>query len=157
MYEKLGFLILGKCEEKLWDPVRAFRNGPAFSHLFFVDDLVLFAKAYRKNCYNIKETLNTFCELSGQKISLAKSKVYFSPNSAWRIERRCAGCWVSFQPQIWVSTWVSHLDSQSQRLGTLILLLREFRISFKARKLACYLWLDESPCLNQPFLQYLPM
>lgn len=28
----------------------------------------------------MKDTLDTFCELSGQKVSLAKSKVYFSPN-----------------------------------------------------------------------------
>ena len=78
--EMLGFLILGKCKEKLWDLMRASRNGPAFSHLFFADDLVLFAKVDRKNYCNIKETLDTFYELSGQKISLAKCKVYFSPN-----------------------------------------------------------------------------
>ena len=29
----------------------------------------------------MKETLDTFCELSGQKVSLNKSKVYFSPNT----------------------------------------------------------------------------
>lgn len=28
----------------------------------------------------MKDTLDTFCELSRQKVSLAKSKVYFSPN-----------------------------------------------------------------------------
>ena len=39
--EILRFLINGKCEEKLWDPVKASRNGLAFSHLFFTDDLVL--------------------------------------------------------------------------------------------------------------------
>ncbi|XP_075654894.1 uncharacterized protein LOC142625070 [Castanea sativa] len=65
--EMLGFLIDLKSEEKLWDPVKASRNGPAFSHLFFADDLVLFAKANLKNCDNVKETLDTFCELSRQK------------------------------------------------------------------------------------------
>ena len=64
----------------LWDPVKASRNGPAFSHLFFADDLVLFAKADLKNCCHIREVLDSFCELSGQKVSLHKSKVYFSPN-----------------------------------------------------------------------------
>ena len=63
--EMLGFLIDLKCEENLWDLVKASRNGPAFSHLFFVDVLVLFAKADLKNCYNVKETLDTICELSG--------------------------------------------------------------------------------------------
>lgn len=67
-------------EANLWDPMKASRNDPSFSHLFFMDDLVLFAQADRKNCCNVRETLDSFCELSGQKASLHKSKVYFSPN-----------------------------------------------------------------------------
>ena len=63
--EMLGFLIDLKCDENLWDLVKASRNGPAFSHLFFADDLVLFASANMKNCCNVRETLDTFCELSG--------------------------------------------------------------------------------------------
>ena len=78
--EMLGYLISEKCEAKLWDPVKASRNGLAFSHLFFADDLVLFAKADLKNCCHVREALNTFCDLSGQKVSLHKSKVYLSPN-----------------------------------------------------------------------------
>ena len=60
--------------------MKASRNGPSFSHLFFADDLVLFAKADRKNYYNVRGTLDSFCVLSDQKVSLHKSKVYFSPN-----------------------------------------------------------------------------
>ena len=78
--EMLGVLIREKCEAKLWDPMKASRNGPSFSHLFFADDLVLFAKANWKNCCNVRETLDSFCDISGQKVSLHKSKVYFSPN-----------------------------------------------------------------------------
>ena len=52
----------------------------AFSHLFFTDDLVLFAKTNRKNCLAIKDVLDSFCLLSGQKVSNAKSRVFFSPN-----------------------------------------------------------------------------
>ncbi len=29
---------------------------------------------------NIREVLDTFCDFSGQKVNLMKSKVYFSPN-----------------------------------------------------------------------------
>ena len=43
--EFLGHLIEEKCEAKLWAPVKASRSGPSFSHLFFADDLVLFASA----------------------------------------------------------------------------------------------------------------
>lgn len=78
--EFLGALITEKCESKLWDLMMASRGGIAFSHLFFVDDLVLFAKADHKNCVAIKDVLDTFCTLSGQKISASKSRVFFSPN-----------------------------------------------------------------------------
>jgi len=77
--EVLGALIEGKCREKLWNPVKASQGGPAFSHLFFVDDLMLFAKADRKNCVAIKDVLDSFCDLSGQKISGKNTRVYFSP------------------------------------------------------------------------------
>ena len=76
----LGQLIQEKCEAKVWCPVKASRSGPAFSHLFFADDLVLFAKANTKNCIAVREVLDTFCNLSGQTVSEAKSRVYFSPN-----------------------------------------------------------------------------
>lgn len=52
----------------------------AFSYLFFADDLVLFARADWKNCVAIREVLDSFCELPGQKASQEKSWVFFSPN-----------------------------------------------------------------------------
>lgn len=78
--EFLGQLIEGKCNEKLWNPVKASRSEPSFSHLFFVNDLVLFAKVNQANCIAIHEVLDTFCEKSGQTISESKSRVFFSPN-----------------------------------------------------------------------------
>lgn len=48
--------------------------------MFFADDLVLFAKANATNCIAISDTIDEFCKLSGQTVSEAKSKVYFSPN-----------------------------------------------------------------------------
>ena len=45
-----------------------------------MDDQVLFAKADAKNCHSIRDTLDTFCELSGQKVNMTKSMVFFSPN-----------------------------------------------------------------------------
>ncbi|XP_065639085.1 uncharacterized protein LOC136071559 [Quercus suber] len=78
--EFLGHLIEGKCAAKLWTPVKASRSGPAFSHLFFADDLVLFASATPENCSVISSVLQEFCNKSGQKVSEAKSRVFFSPN-----------------------------------------------------------------------------
>ena len=59
--EVLGALIENKCHEKLWNPVRSSQGGLAFSHLFFVNELMLFSKADRKNCIAIRDVLNSFC------------------------------------------------------------------------------------------------
>ena len=72
--------MIDKCEDKLWNPVLASQDGIALSHLFFVDDLVLFAKADQKNCVAIRDVLDSFCDMSGQKVSTQKSRVFFSPN-----------------------------------------------------------------------------
>ena len=76
----LGALIKDKCKEKLWNLVKSAQSGPTFSHLFFVDDLMLFAKANRKNCIAIRDVLDSFYSLSGQKISEEKSRVFFPPH-----------------------------------------------------------------------------
>ena len=78
--EVLGALITKKCDVKLWDSIKASRGGLAFSHLFFADDLILFVKANRKNCLIVRDVLDSFCSLSSQKVSNAKSRVFFSPN-----------------------------------------------------------------------------
>lgn len=55
-------------------------KGSTFSHLFFADDLVLFANADEKSCNTILETLNDFCNVSGQKVNFQKSKLFCSAN-----------------------------------------------------------------------------
>ena len=78
--DNLGQLIEEKCSRNLWQPVKASQSGPAFSHLLFADDLILFAKADGVNSAAIKDVLDSFCSISGQTVSEAKSRVYFSPN-----------------------------------------------------------------------------
>ena len=63
--EFLGQLIQEKCEAKVWCLIKSSRSGPSFSHLFFADDLVLFAKENAENCSAIREVLDTFCRCSG--------------------------------------------------------------------------------------------
>ena len=41
---------------------------------------MLFTKADHTNCSAIRDVLDEFCSLSGQSVSDAKSRVYFSPN-----------------------------------------------------------------------------
>ncbi|XP_030923186.1 uncharacterized protein LOC115950077 [Quercus lobata] len=78
--EVLEALLEEKCKAKLWNSIKASQGNPEFSHVFFADDLMLFTKADRKNCTAIRDVLDFFCELSEQKISTKKSRVYFSPN-----------------------------------------------------------------------------
>ena len=85
--EFLGAQINSMCENKRWDTIKASKNGPSFSHVFFADDFMLFAKANTKNSEAIMEVLDNFCTLAGQKVNLAKSRVLFSPNIARRCKR----------------------------------------------------------------------
>ena len=78
--EYLGHLIEGKCSQKLWNPVRTSQGGLPFSHLMFADDVVLFAKADVGNCVAIRDAPDTFCNRTGQTVSEAKTRVFFSPN-----------------------------------------------------------------------------
>ena len=80
--EYLARLILCKVDAHSWSGIRTSRDGPTFSHIFFADDLILFAKATKRNCLTIKNTLDKFVSLSGQKIILSKSKIYFSPHTS---------------------------------------------------------------------------
>lgn len=96
--EVLEALIEDNCRERLWNPIKASQNGPAFSHIFFADDLMLFAKVDWKNFVAIREVLDSFCELSGQKISSEKSCAYFSPNVYFshQAQRSTARFWFYF-------------------------------------------------------------
>ncbi|KAL0005393.1 hypothetical protein SO802_012954 [Lithocarpus litseifolius] len=78
--EVLGHLIEEKCEARSWNPIKSSKSRATFSHLFFADDLVLFARADYNNCSAIRDVFDVFCVQSGQTINESKSRVFFSPN-----------------------------------------------------------------------------
>ena len=58
-----------------------------FSHLFFANDLVLFAKADHVNCSTIRDVLDAFCARLRQSISESKSRVYSLQMLMWTLEK----------------------------------------------------------------------
>lgn len=79
--ERLNQVIEEAVLNNLWKPIRASRNGPLLSNLFFADDIMLFSEASPYQAEIICQCLKRFCGASGQKVSLAKSTVYFSNNT----------------------------------------------------------------------------
>ena len=53
--EFLGFLIQKAVDSGDWKPILVQRTRPSFSHLFFVDDIILVATASLKNAQTIKK------------------------------------------------------------------------------------------------------
>lgn len=78
--EKLSQLIDVCVDANQWKPVRVSRNGPRISHVFFADDLILFAEANVENAQLMRRCVDSFCEISGQRVSYEKSCVYVSSN-----------------------------------------------------------------------------
>ena len=56
------------------------RGKMPISHLFFANDILLFMKLNKKTLEQLKEVLESFCKMSGQKINDSKSIMTVSPN-----------------------------------------------------------------------------
>ena len=78
--ERLAQLIHLVIHDGSWKPIRLVRNGPTILHLFFADDMLLFAEASETQVNVIEEILHKFCVASGQKVSVTKTNVFFSKN-----------------------------------------------------------------------------
>ena len=66
--------------------VAIYRNGPKVSHLFFVDDSVLFCSAKEEECQKILDILAIYERGSGQKINREKTNIFFSSNTPYEIQ-----------------------------------------------------------------------
>jgi hypothetical protein len=79
--EGLSGLLLHEEEVGGIDGVRVCRNAPSVSHLLFADDSLILMKADMNNATSLQQVLDTYCANSGQLVSLAKSSIFFSPNT----------------------------------------------------------------------------
>lgn len=76
--EYLSFLINKAINTKTWKPFDLINQNFNLSHLFFADDVLLFAKADEKTIHTIKTIITDFCNTSGMEINLDKSKLWLS-------------------------------------------------------------------------------
>lgn len=77
--EVLSHHIRAAITRKEWRSCTASRSGPNISHLFFVDDLLLFGEATPRQATLMEAILPRFCTESGQKINLDKPRIWYSP------------------------------------------------------------------------------
>lgn len=76
--EKLSQLIEESLEAGNWRTLRAGRSWPIISHLFFVDDIILFGEASERQLDYMMNCLNIFCHATRQKVSMEKTRIFFS-------------------------------------------------------------------------------
>ncbi|KAL9678842.1 hypothetical protein QQ045_016693 [Rhodiola kirilowii] len=60
--------------------VKICRDAPEVTHMLFADDSVFFLRANRENALSLKKILEDYEALSGQKVNLSKSEIYFGRN-----------------------------------------------------------------------------
>ena len=75
--ERLSHRIHNTITAGKWHPIMLSRNGIPLSHLFFDDDLLLFAEATVKQARVISATLADFCDFSDAKINVNKTLLFF--------------------------------------------------------------------------------
>ena len=57
--------------------IKVARNAPSISHLLFADDSLILMRATVQNASTLKRVLDTYCEISGKRVSTPKSSVFF--------------------------------------------------------------------------------
>lgn len=77
----LSYLIKIRVINGALSGIRCHRLAPTITHLFFVDDTLLFGEVDRVSCENLREIMQVYENASGQLINLNKYSITFSPSS----------------------------------------------------------------------------
>ncbi|XP_027166037.1 uncharacterized protein LOC113766004 [Coffea eugenioides] len=73
-------LLQKAATDRRMEGMRISRQGPRLTHLFFVDDSLIFCKADYQNASELRRILQVYERGTGQLINLEKSSVIFSTN-----------------------------------------------------------------------------
>ena len=71
-----------------WKPIWLAKHGTPLTHLFFADDLLLFAEASLNQANTIDAVLENYCWSSEAKVNKSKTKIFFSKNVGPREAQR---------------------------------------------------------------------
>ena len=84
--EGLSALIKKATTDGLLEDVSVCMGGRCLSHLFFVNDSLIFYKATIEECEALQKVLCTYEQASGQWLNRAKTSLFFSPNTIKEIQ-----------------------------------------------------------------------
>ncbi|KAF7844993.1 ribonuclease H [Senna tora] len=77
----LSHIINNSASNNKWKGIKMGKNNITITHLMFADDLLLFGEATSEQATYIKDCLDRFCLITGQRINASKSSIYFSKNT----------------------------------------------------------------------------
>lgn len=122
----LGSSLMNATKMGEWKPLKSSRSGTNFSYLFFIDDLVLFVEAILSTARAIEGVLEKLCYSSSQKVSFAKSTVFFPLTWIPLPVGISAICLTLGNPRKLANTQVFPLKPPLSRLVNLTIWLRKF-------------------------------
>lgn len=79
-------MIMDCVNKKEWRPIKMGRRGVEVSHLLFADDLLLFYEASIEQMQKVLKVLEAFGDMSGQKLNVQKTSIFFSKNTDRRVQ-----------------------------------------------------------------------
>jgi hypothetical protein len=154
--EVLSRLLIRQESQALLKGIKIARSCTPISHLLFVDDLILFAKATSLEAVNLNSYLNLYCRWSGQFINISKSPIHFSKNTATSTINSISDIFPSKELQFLPNIWVYLFFLAKLNLQLLKIFWRKSQGKLRDGVQKLYLKLG-AQCLLNRWLQLFPL